>query len=95
MVADGQPVISKDTGSNQTLFAQFNFSQSGPQGPFQPAKIVCAPIVSGTSPNPVFTSVTSEDDLDDDDNDSYLTVIDLNTSDKSLDVKAKGSFASL
>ena len=92
-LANGQTSLTVSTGSNQTLFAQFNFSDRGPQGPFQPAKVVCAPVVHPINPKLVITSVTSEDATDNDDNDSYLIILDLKASDKSLDVKEKGNYA--
>jgi hypothetical protein len=76
-LAGGGTTLSQSTGSNSTLYAQFQFSSSGSGGPFQQAS-VCAPIVVGSSPGPVITTVTSEDLIDTDDNDSYLTIIDLN-----------------
>lgn len=76
-LSGGGTTLSNDTGTNNTLYAQFQFSTTGPGGSFQQAT-VCAPIIVGTSPNPVITTVTSEDLVDSDDNDSYLTIIDLN-----------------
>lgn len=74
-LADKSDVLNIDTGDNNALFAQFNFSANGPGGPFKPA-VVCAPIVEGTPPAIVITNVTSEDFADNDNNDSYLTIID-------------------
>jgi hypothetical protein len=92
-LADGKNVLTAKTGNNKTLFAQFRFSKSGPNGPFRPAVSVCAPIVNGTPPNPVFTTVTSEDSGDDDNNDSYLTVADLNSAQKQIG-KSDATYAS-
>lgn len=77
MQSNGQTLITLPTGGNTKLYAQFNFSTTGPQGPFKAAS-VCSPVVTGVAPNPVLTSVTSEDFIDSDENDSYLTVLDLN-----------------
>lgn len=84
LLADGCGVLPITTGGNTTLFAQFNFSQFGPQGPFQPANTVCAPVITEDT----FISVTSEDSADDDTNDSYLF---LATNLNASDVKKKGS----
>ena len=75
-LANGNQLLSTLTGSNSTLFAQFNFSTAGSQGPFQKAS-VCAPTILGGG---LVTQVTSEDYLDSDDNDSYLTIMDLTSS---------------
>lgn len=92
MLNNGQGLATIPTGTNTKLFAQFNFSKSGSQGPFQPAGTVCKPIVQGSAPNPVITSVTSEDATDNDDNDSYLTIIDLNATEAAVArKKAKGA----
>jgi hypothetical protein len=76
MSASGQSVLKVPTGSNTNLYAKFNFSTNGAQGPFQAAS-VCAPVVLGNPPDPVFTTVTSEDSSDNDDNDSYLTIVQI------------------
>ena len=59
-LADGQQVLKAYTGNNNILFAQFNFSRFAQNVPFKPAGTVCAPIVGGTPPGPVFTYVSSE-----------------------------------
>lgn len=76
---NGEKFITIATGSNTALYAQFNYSTSGSEGTFVPAVVVCAPIVVGQAPGPVMISVTSEDYTDNDDNDTYLTIIDLNS----------------
>jgi len=73
---NGDTMLTISTGANNVLYANFQYSQSSTQGPFQQAT-VCAPIVVGTGP--IVTFITSEDLNDDDDNDSYLTLIDYTT----------------
>ena len=77
-LSNGDTFITIATRNNTALYAQFNYSASGPGGPFVPAVAVCAPVVIGQAPSPVMISVTSEDHTDNDDNDTYLTIIDLN-----------------
>jgi hypothetical protein len=57
------------SGNSRILFAKFNF-QTSLGGPFLPALHVCTPVVTGS-----ITNVFSEDNSDNDDNDSYLTVV--------------------
>jgi hypothetical protein len=57
------------TRQGYSISALFQFSSSGPKGPFQNAVSVQDPINS-----PPFITVTSEDSTDNDNNDSYLII---------------------
>jgi hypothetical protein len=61
------------TRQNYSISALFQFSTSGPNGPFQNAVSVQDPIISQDG-NSTFITVTSEDSSDNDNNDSYLII---------------------
>jgi hypothetical protein len=70
----GAPVYAlPPTRQGYSISALFQFSTSGPNGPFQNAVSVQNPIISQEG-NTTFISVTSEDSTDNDDNDSYLII---------------------
>lgn len=65
--SNGQTVATVPTGANQRLYVLFQFS---PGGGFQNAVRVCQPQTAG-----VVTQVSSEDSIDNDDNDSYFFLV--------------------
>jgi hypothetical protein len=82
---EGQPMKTPDGKASlefaplpqgYQISATFEFSPSGPSGPFSRA-LVQNPIVTTNGPFTI-TQVTSEDSTDNDNNDTYLTVVAVN-----------------
>ncbi len=63
------------TRQDFSIFAKFEYSKTGQNGPFISALINHdAYTVEGQDGQPTVVKVTSEDDTDNDNNDSYLTI---------------------
>jgi len=70
----GQTLYQLPGSVPMTVTAQFEYSPTGPGGPFKLAQVVEQP-VTHMGQKTMIIDVTSEDSIDKDDNDSYLSLV--------------------